>query len=154
MFNPSFMLGWVKMKSRRKLLQDVFGFHVQMVGRLVQQQYVGLLQQQLGKLNAHAPSTAEVTGLAVEVFAYKAQSEQCFFHIFLVVGGVDGVEFFAQGRDILDKFHVAVTFVVGACFQFLVEALYFSFHFMQVGKGLCRFLDTVRPSSVIRCCGR
>ena len=125
----------------KKIFQPLYGFYVQMVGRLVQQQYVGLLQQQFGKLDAHAPSTAEVTGLAVEVFAYEPQSEQCFFHILLVIGGVDGIELFAQGGDVLDKFHVTVAFVVGTRFQFLVEALYLGFHFMQVGKGLCCFLE-------------
>ena len=48
---------------------------------------------------------------------------------------------FAQGGDVLDKFHVTVAFVVGTRFQFLVEALYLGFHFMQVGKGLCCFLE-------------
>ena len=79
----------------KEIFQPLYGFYVQMVGRLVQLQHVRLLQQQLGKLDAHTPSTAEVTGLAVEVFAYKPQSEQCFFHILLVIGGVDGIELFA-----------------------------------------------------------
>ena len=112
-----------------------------MVGRLVQQQDVGLLQQQFGQLDTHAPSAAEVAGGAAEVAPLEAKSQQGLFHVFLVVGGIDGVELLAQGRHLFDELHVAVALVVGARLQFLVHAVYLGFHLVQVGKGLGGFLE-------------
>ena len=40
----------------------------------------------------------QLAGRAVEVGAFKAQSEQSFFYIFLEMGHVDGIEFFRQRR--------------------------------------------------------
>ena len=44
-----------------------------MVGRLVEQQQVGLLQQQFGQGEAHLPAAGEFFGLAVPVLLYKSQ---------------------------------------------------------------------------------
>lgn len=123
-----------------EVFQPLDGLDVQMIGGLVQQKHIRFLQQQFGKFDAHAPATAEVACLAVEVLSGKPKAKQCLFHIFFVVGSVDGIEFLAQGGHLFDEFHVAVAFIVGAGFQLFVHAVYFGFHFVQVGKGLCRFL--------------
>ncbi len=47
-----------------------------MVGRLVQQQHVRLLQQQTRQGDPHLPSAGELTAVAVPVFLRKAQSPQ------------------------------------------------------------------------------
>ena len=48
--------------------QPVAGFEIEMVGGLVEQQQVGLLQQQLGERDAHLPAAGKFVGLARPVF--------------------------------------------------------------------------------------
>ena len=79
----------------KKLFQPLDGLDVEVVGRLVQQQYVRFLQQQFGKLDAHAPATAEIACLAVEVLSGESEAEQCLFNVLFVIGGVDGIKLLA-----------------------------------------------------------
>ena len=60
-----------------------------MVRRLVEQQHVRFLQQQLRQFDAHPPSATEITRLTSEVFPAETESEQRFLYILLVVRGVD-----------------------------------------------------------------
>ena len=69
-------------------------FDVEVVGRLIEEQYVGRFQEQLSQFYTHAPSTGELAGRAVEVGAFEAQSEQRLLHVFLEMGHIDGIEFF------------------------------------------------------------
>ena len=57
-----------------EIFQPLDTFNIEVIGRLIQQQHIWVLQQQLGKFDAHTPSTAEVTGLTVKVFACEAES--------------------------------------------------------------------------------
>ena len=54
------------------LFQPLYGLDVQMVGGLVEQQHVGLLQQNLGQLDTHAPATRELAGGTLQVGTLKA----------------------------------------------------------------------------------
>ena len=56
------------------LFQPVAGFEIEMVGGLVEQKQIGLLQQQLGQRDAHLPAAGEFFGLAVPVFFAKTQA--------------------------------------------------------------------------------
>ena len=56
------------------LFQPVAGFEIKMVGGLVQQQQVGLLQQQLDQRDAHLPAAGKFFGLPGPVFLAKAQA--------------------------------------------------------------------------------
>ena len=51
----------------QEVFQPLDRLDVEVVGRLVEQQYVGLFQKQLGQLDAHAPTAAELAGRSVEV---------------------------------------------------------------------------------------
>ena len=53
--------------------QPVAGFEIKMVGGLVQQQQVGLLQQQLDQRDAHLPAAGEFFRLPGPVFFSKTQ---------------------------------------------------------------------------------
>ena len=79
----------------KELFQPLDGLDVEVVGRLVQQQYVRFLQQQFGKLDAHAPATAEIACLTVEVLSGESEAEQCLFNVLFVIGGVDGIKLLA-----------------------------------------------------------
>ena len=79
-----------------EFFQPADGFDVEVVGRLIEEQYIRRFQQQFCQLYSHAPSSGEFAGRAVEVGAFEAQSEQRFLYILLEVGHVDCIEFLRQ----------------------------------------------------------
>ena len=58
----------------QELFQPVAGFEIEMVGRLIEQQEVGALQQEFAKSDTHLPSATELFGAARPIFARKAES--------------------------------------------------------------------------------
>ena len=68
------------------LFQPVARFEIEMVGRLVEQQQVRLLQQQLGQRDAHLPAAGKFFGLPRPVFL--AETQPCKHRADL---GLDGV---------------------------------------------------------------
>ena len=71
------------------LLQEIFkplyGFYIQMVGRLVEEQQVRMLKQEFGKLDAHAPPAAELRSHPAEILPYKTESNQRLLDFSLVI---------------------------------------------------------------------
>ena len=109
---------------------------VQVVRWLVEKEHVGILEQQLCQLDAHAPTSGELARLAVEVRAFKTQTEQRLFHVFLKVGEVDGVKLLAHRCYLLNEFHVGVALIVGALRKFLIQRFNLRLHLVEVGKSL------------------
>ena len=103
---------------------------VEVVGRLVEEQYVGRLQQQFGQLDTHAPSSRELAGGAVEVGTLEAEAEECLLYIFLEVAHVYGIEFLREGGHFLDELHIVVALIVGTCGEFVVDAVDFCLYLM------------------------
>ena len=62
--------------NREIFFQPVAGFEVEMVGGLVEQQQVRLLQQKLGQRDAHLPAAGKFLGLASPVVFAEAQPGQ------------------------------------------------------------------------------
>ena len=56
------------------LFEPVAGFEIEMVRGLVEQQQVGLRQQQLGERDAHLPAAGELFGVARPVFFAEAET--------------------------------------------------------------------------------
>ena len=77
-------------------LQPVAGFEIEMVGGFVQQQQVGLLQQQLDQRDAHLPAAGKFFGLPGPVFFSKTQPRKHRADL-----GFDGVSV-ASGKFVLD----------------------------------------------------
>ena len=139
------------------MLDEIFepldGFDVEVVGRLVEEKHVGIFEEEFCKLDAHAPSARKFGGLPLEVGALKTQAHESLFDVLLEVGHVDGVKFFAQRAYFLGECHVLVRFVVGAGFEFAVDALYFVFGFFQVREcegGLVEHCPSVLCHEVLR----
>ena len=128
-----------------ELFEPLDTLDVEVVRRLVEQEYVWVLEEQLGQLDAHAPSATEGGGGLVEVGTLETKAEQGFLHIFLEVGEVDGVELLAHGRHLLDKLHVRVALVVGALGQLLVHGFNLALHGMEVGKRLAGLFEDGAP---------
>ena len=112
-----------------------------MVGRLVEQQHVGRLEQQLGKFDTHTPSSGEFARRAVEVRALKTKSEQRLLHVLFEVRHVYGVEFLRERRHFFYELHIFVALVVGACGKFVVDAVYFCLYLVQMGESLAGLVE-------------
>ncbi len=78
------------------VLEPVAGFKVEMVGGLVEQQQVGLGQQQLGQRDAHLPAAAELIGLARPVLLAEAEAGEHGAHLRIERVAVEGVKALLQ----------------------------------------------------------
>ena len=67
--------------SLQPIFQPLYGFDVQVVGRLIEQEQVGLAQQDLCQFDTHSPSAGELVARAVEIRTLKSQAEQYAFHV-------------------------------------------------------------------------
>ena len=67
--------------SAEIVFEPVAGFQVQVVSRLVEQQQVGLGQQQLGQRDAHLPAAAELVGLPRPIFLAEAEAGEHAAHL-------------------------------------------------------------------------
>ena len=99
-----------------------------MVGWLIEEDQVGLLQKNLGQLDPHSPSSGKLGGVALKIIPDEAQAQKDFFHFGFVVDFLDGVKELAKFRYLLDQFVVFVRFVVGTDGQFFVDSVDFGFH--------------------------
>ena len=124
-----------------ELLQPLDALDVEVVRRLVQQQHVGTLQQQLGQLDAHAPSAGEFARGAVEVLPREAQAHQRALQLGLVIGAAHHQEAVILVREAFDEFPVVLALVVGAVGQLLVHAFDVGLHLADVPEGLFRLLQ-------------
>ena len=61
---------------RQQLLQPLDGLDVEVVGWLVEQQHVGMTQENLRQLNTHTPTSGELAGGTLKVAAQEAQAYQ------------------------------------------------------------------------------
>ena len=95
-------------------LQPADGLNVEVVGRLVQQEDIGALQEELRQLDTHAPAAREDRGRALEITALEAQPEERALDVGLEVArAVHQQEVRALGVA-LDELHIALAVVVGA----------------------------------------
>ena len=58
------------------ILKPVARLDVEMVGRLVEHQELGLLQQQLGQRDAHPDAAGEFRDIAMKIAVAEAQAKQ------------------------------------------------------------------------------
>ena len=124
-----------------KLLKPLYAFDVEVVGRLVEQEHVGLLQENLGELDAHAPATGELARGAVEVAALEAQTgEGALEGGFVVVAAEHHVAVVLES-ELLDQLGIALALVVGAVGHLLLQPLDALFHAGGVDEGFAGLFD-------------
>lgn len=119
-----------------EILKPAYRGYVEMVGRLVEEQHVGLLKKEFCELDAHAPAARKLACGTIEIAALKSETEKSLLDILLKVGHVDGIEFLAHGGYLLDESHIGVGFIVGAGGEFVVQSLDFCLHGVEMGKSL------------------
>ena len=113
---------------------------VEVVGRLVEQQYVGASQQNLCQLDTHTPATAELLRRAVEVVACESQTGKRAFYLCLVVVATHHHVVVVLLRELLHQFGIFRAFVVGALSHLPVELLYLRLQLSRVGERLACLL--------------
>ena len=124
-----------------KLLKPLYALDVEVVGRLVEQEHVGLLQENLGELDAHAPATGELARGAVEVAALEAQTgEGALEGGFVVVSAEHHVAVVLES-ELLDQLGIALALVVGAVGHFLLQPLDALLHAGGVDEGFAGLFD-------------
>ena len=125
----------------QKGFKPLDAFDVEVVGGLVKQEDVGLLQQELGQFDAHAPTAAELAGAALEVAALEAQSHQGTLHVGASVLCSHHLQVFGEVGALFDESGIVFAFVVLAFGQLLVDASEFFFHFANMGEGFFGFFN-------------
>ena len=68
----------------QELLEPLHRFDVHVVGWLIKQDKIRLLQKYFGQFNPHPPATAEFTGRPREILPRKAQTKQDDFYFELL----------------------------------------------------------------------
>ena len=133
--------------------QPVAGFEIKMVGGFVEQQQVGLLQQQLGQRDAHLPAAGKFFGLAGPVFFAKPKPGEHRADLRLDGVSVAGGEFVLDAMVAFRHLRVLRRCVVefghapGQLFHLL-------FHVAQIANTDMHSANTVRPESASPSCGR
>ena len=108
---------------------------VQVVGRLVKQQYIGVLQQQLRQLYAHAPSTAELPRGACEILACESKSCERALNLCLVVAAAHHGVLLVQVGILVNELVILLALIVIALGKFVVHLLKTGLHLMYMLKG-------------------
>ena len=119
-------------EAGKEVLEPKDGLDVQVVGRLVQQQDVVLLEQQLGQFDAHAPPAGKQAGILVEVRAFEAQPQQHAFDLPGIGVSPGQIVPVREVVEFFDELHVLLALVVGAHSQemvYLLEAFFDGFQF-------------------------
>ena len=111
-----------------------------MVCRLVKQQHIGFLQQNLCQFDAHTPSSGELRGWPVEVAAHEAQSLQRAFHHRLVLLAAHHEVAFVQRREPLYESHIVFCLVVSPLSHLALHVLESPAHPDGFGERLARLV--------------
>ena len=124
----------------QELLQPLYGLDVQVVGGLVEQQHIGVLQQYLCQFYAHAPTAGELAGGAVKVGLTEAKSLQGTLQASHVLASSHHLQALALVGETLAQLHVALAFIVVALGHLLLHAQNVRLYLVQMGKGLLGLL--------------
>ena len=113
--------------------QPVACFEIKMVGRFIQQQQVGLLQQQLGQRQPHLPAAGELIRLPLPVFFAKAQSLQHASHFGFNRVAIAGAEFMLEAVIAVGHLGIFRAGVVEFG-DFMCQLFQFPLHGVQSGE--------------------
>ena len=90
----------------QETLHPALGIDIEVVGGLIQQKDVGLLQEEPGHRDPHLPAAGKLTAVAQEVVPLKTQSLQDGLYSRLDAGGIKMLKFQFQFSDLLKKIGV------------------------------------------------
>ena len=123
------------------LLEPLYALDVEVVGGLVEEQHVGLSQQQLCQLDAHTPAARELTRGPVEIAALEAEAGERALNLGAEVQAAQHLEALLGARVALDEGHVGLALIVGALAHLGLHALDVGLQIVDVLEGQQRLID-------------
>jgi len=114
--------------------QPLDALDVQVVRWLVEQQQVGLHQEEFRQLDAHFPSAAEFRHRPSHVLHLEPQALEDPMGLLLGAGCANRVEAFVGVAEFLNQVGVAIAFVIGALRHFfgqVCQSLFQELHFLK-----------------------
>ena len=124
----------------QELLQPLDTLDIEVVGRLIEEEYIRLLEQDLCQLDTHTPSTGELPGRTVEIFTGETQTAQGSLNLSLVVFTAHHHVALVLLGEFLHELGIALALVVGAVGHFLLHLVEARLHLGIVGESLAGFL--------------
>jgi hypothetical protein len=65
----------------KEVFEPLDTLYIKMVGGLVEQENVGVLKQEFGKFDTHAPSARKLGGGTIKIFATEAEAYKGLLHL-------------------------------------------------------------------------
>ena len=124
----------------QKLLQPLYALYIQMIRRLVQQQHVRMLQQQLSQLDTHTPTARKLAHRPVQVPALEAQAHQRPLHVGMIIAATHHLQTLGSMRKLLAQPHIPLALVILATGKLSLHRPYTSLQLSYIGKSLLRLL--------------
>ena len=126
---------------RQELFQPLYRLDIQMVRRLVEQQHVRLLQENLCQFDTHTPTTRELTRGAFEVRTQETKSHQRTFNLCLIVLRTHHHVTVVLLREAFHQCEIVFALIVGTLRQLLVHSVDVFLHLTDMSKRLLRLFS-------------
>ena len=117
-----------------ELLQPDNGFDIEVVGGFVEQQEVGLGEQQFGQHHAHLPASAEGAQGAVQFFPLKAEAFEDALGLALHAAAFHEVQAFVEVGEALQQALIVAAFVILATGELGLYTFELFLHAPDIGK--------------------
>ena len=104
-----------------EILQPLDTFNIEVVGRLVEQQYIRTTQQQLRQLDTHTPSATELGSRTVEIAPTETKPGQCTLYLSLIIGSSHHQEAFIIVCKTFYQLMITFRIVIGTICQLLIH---------------------------------
>ena len=125
---------------RQELLQPLDTLDIEVVGRLIEEEHIRLLEQDLCQLDTHTPSTGKLPGRTVEIFTGETKTAERALYFRLVVFTAHHHIAIMFLGEFLHELGIALALVVGAVSHFLLHLVEARLHLGIVGESLAGFL--------------
>ena len=129
----------------QKLLQPLYTLNVQMVRRLVKQQYIRMLQQQLSQFDTHTPASRELTSRPVHIPALEAKARQRPLQVCMIIVTAHHFQMLSSMRKLLAQLHITLALVILTACKICLHRLYTPLQLRYICKCLLRFLTHRAP---------
>ncbi|MPL94131.1 hypothetical protein SDC9_40279 [bioreactor metagenome] len=111
-----------------------------MICRLIEQQQIRSLQNNLCQFDTHPPSSTEFSALTIEIGTVETESYQRFFYFCLIITTINYLKIFLRMRQFFNDSMVILTVIISSGGQFSPHTVDILFQLFDVFKSLFGFL--------------